>query len=151
MSGLVPFEIKTCPQDCGKACGVDLSACATYQKIFLELQELCRENLHLLQYLHSLPIDELGIPEYYPKINRKLKGKKNPNLFYPIGNDVFIHVLANPKDIRDHYIPVEPSLADGQEGFLEELEDRTDLEAAREALSEPGAVPWDEVKARLGL
>ena len=41
------------------------------------------------------------------------------------------------------------SLADLK--LLEELEDRTDLEAAREALSEPGAVPWDEVKARLGL
>ena len=124
MSGLLPFEIKTCPQDCGKTCGVKLDACPTYQKISPELQELCRENLHLLQYLHAFPIDEFGIPEYYPKVNRKLKGKKDPNLFYPIGNDVFIHIMSNPKDVRDHYIPVEPSLAGGREGFLDEIEDR---------------------------
>jgi prevent-host-death family protein len=34
---------------------------------------------------------------------------------------------------------------------LEALEDRIDLEAAREALKEPGSVPWETVKARLGL
>lgn len=35
--------------------------------------------------------------------------------------------------------------------FLNDLEDRIDLEAAREALREPGSVPWEAVKARLGL
>ena len=34
---------------------------------------------------------------------------------------------------------------------LEDLEDRIDLEAAREALKEPGKVPWEEVRARLGV
>lgn len=35
--------------------------------------------------------------------------------------------------------------------LLEQLEDRIDLEAARAALKEPGSIPWDKVKARLGL
>ncbi|MBI5018643.1 MAG: type II toxin-antitoxin system Phd/YefM family antitoxin [Deltaproteobacteria bacterium] len=35
--------------------------------------------------------------------------------------------------------------------FLEQLEDRIDLEEARKALEEPGSIPWEEVKARLGL
>jgi prevent-host-death family protein len=35
--------------------------------------------------------------------------------------------------------------------LLNELEDRIDLEAAREALKESGSVPWEDVKARLGL
>ncbi|MEW6252680.1 MAG: type II toxin-antitoxin system prevent-host-death family antitoxin [Planctomycetota bacterium] len=35
--------------------------------------------------------------------------------------------------------------------LLNALEDRIDLEAAREALEEPGSVPWEAVKARLGL
>jgi PHD/YefM family antitoxin component YafN of YafNO toxin-antitoxin module len=34
---------------------------------------------------------------------------------------------------------------------LRKLEDRVDLEAAREALKEPGEAPWEEVKAKLGL
>lgn len=35
--------------------------------------------------------------------------------------------------------------------LLEELEDRLDLEAAREALKEGGTIPWEKVKAELGL
>jgi len=35
--------------------------------------------------------------------------------------------------------------------LLESLEDRIDLEAARKALKEKGSVPWDDVKADLGL
>jgi prevent-host-death family protein len=35
--------------------------------------------------------------------------------------------------------------------LLEEIEDRIDLEAARKALKESGSVPWEKVKAELGL
>ena len=35
--------------------------------------------------------------------------------------------------------------------FLEEVEDRLDLEAARKALKEKGTVPWSKLKAELGL
>ncbi len=33
----------------------------------------------------------------------------------------------------------------------EELEDRSDVEAAREARKEAGSIPWEEVKRRAGL
>jgi prevent-host-death family protein len=35
--------------------------------------------------------------------------------------------------------------------FLEALEDRIDIEDAKKALKEPGAVSWEKVKADLGL
>jgi prevent-host-death family protein len=35
--------------------------------------------------------------------------------------------------------------------LLEEIEDRIDIEAARKALKESGSVPWEKVKAKLGL
>lgn len=35
--------------------------------------------------------------------------------------------------------------------LLEALEERSDLEAARKALEEPGTVPWEKVKEDLGL
>lgn len=35
--------------------------------------------------------------------------------------------------------------------LLETIEDLMDLEDARQALKEPGAIPWDRVKAELGL
>ena len=35
--------------------------------------------------------------------------------------------------------------------LLEEIEDRLDVEDAREALREPGSIPWEKVKTDLGL
>ena len=35
--------------------------------------------------------------------------------------------------------------------LLEDLEDRHDLEDARKALKEEGAIPWEKLKADLGL
>jgi len=35
--------------------------------------------------------------------------------------------------------------------LLEQIEDRMDLEAAREAMKEPGTVSWEKVKKDLGL
>ena len=34
---------------------------------------------------------------------------------------------------------------------MEKLEDEADVRAARAALREKGAIPWDQVKAELGL
>lgn len=123
MTGL-PFVIEQCSQECGKECGVNLAKCPVYQKLPAPLQEICKEKLHLLQYLHAYPLDERGVPEYYEKVDRSMKGMKDPNLLYPVSNDVFIHILSNPEDVRDFYIPVEPSLADGYDEMLDELEKR---------------------------
>jgi len=35
--------------------------------------------------------------------------------------------------------------------LLEALENRIDLEAARKALEDPSSIPWEMVKAELGL
>jgi len=121
MLGL-PFELKPCPQDCGKECGVNLAGCPTYGKLPAPLQEKCQKNPHLLQYLYNFPLDEFGIPEYYEKVNRSLKGIKDPNLIYPANDEIFIHILANKEDIRNYYIAIEPCLADEQDECIDDIE-----------------------------
>jgi flagellar protein FlaI len=118
----LPFEIKACPQDCGKECGANLEKCPIFPKLPADFQEVCKENPHLLQYLHMLPLDKISIPTYYDKVTRKLKGIKDPNLIYRVSGGVFIHVLANAEDIRDYYIAVEPSIIDAQDSTLDEIE-----------------------------
>ena len=61
---LLPFEIKRCPQDCGKECGASLDKCPTYPKLPPEFQEVCKANLHLLQYVHMLPSDKIKTPAF---------------------------------------------------------------------------------------
>ena len=80
---------------------LNITNCPVYRDLPPEFQELCQTNLHLLQYLHSLPLDEIGMPQYYQKLNRNLKSIKNRNLIYQVDDEIFIHVLANTEDIRD--------------------------------------------------
>jgi len=54
----LPFEIKPCPQECGKVCGDNLGKCPIFQKLSPDFQDVCKNNLHLLQYLHMLPLDK---------------------------------------------------------------------------------------------
>jgi archaeal flagellar protein FlaI len=118
----LPFAIKPCPQECGKTCGEALEKCPIFPKLVPEFQEVCKKNLHLLQYLHMLPLDKMEIPKYFEKVSRKQKGIKDPNLVYCTSHGVFIHILANPDDIRDYYIAVEPSIVDPQSKTLDEIE-----------------------------
>lgn len=123
MLGL-PFELKPCPGDCGAECGLNPEKCPIFSKLLPEFQEVCKNNPHVLQYLRMLPADKIGIPQYYDKVTRSLKGTKDPNLIYNVGGGVFVHVLANPEDIRDYYIAVEPSLIDAQDNTLDVIESR---------------------------
>jgi flagellar protein FlaI len=52
-----------------------------------------------------------------------MTGSKNPNLIYPAEGNIFIHILANPEDIRDYYIPVEPSVSEDLDALLNEVEE----------------------------
>jgi flagellar protein FlaI len=119
----LPFEIKPCSLECGKPCGAALEKCPVFSKLTTELQEVCKQNLHLLQYIHMLPPDKIAIPQYFEKVSRKQKGIKDPNLIYNIGNGVFIHILSNPEDIRNYYIAIEPSIIDPQANTLDTIEE----------------------------
>ena len=117
-----PFEIEPCAQECGKECGTATEKCPAFLKLSEDLQEVCKEYPHLLQYLHCLPENGNGSPDYFEAVSRKQKGIKDPNLIYPVGQGVFIHVLANTSDIRDFYVAVEPSLIDAQDDTLDDVE-----------------------------
>ncbi len=120
----VPFEIKSCDQACGHECGTNIAGCPTYRLIPPPLQEQCQKSLHLLQYLHTFPMDKMGIPEFTDKLNRGMSSIKDPNIIYPVDKNVFIHILANKEDVRNHYIPVEPSLTNKLDSLLDTVEER---------------------------
>ena len=87
----------------------DLFQCGLYRMLPEPMQEACQRNVQLLEYLHLLPIEEIGIPEYVPEMNRKYGDLKQKNLIYPVSDDIHIHILSSG-EARDWYIPVEPTV-----------------------------------------
>ena len=93
--------------------GGDPFACALYKMLPEPIQERSRESVYLLEYLHAIPVKELGIPEYYPTLSRSLGDKQEINLIYPVGGGLFIHVIDDPDGGRGYYISIEPKLSPG--------------------------------------
>ncbi|HSW58075.1 MAG TPA: type II/IV secretion system ATPase subunit [Dehalococcoidales bacterium] len=123
MAGL-PFKLKECQQECGAECGTRLTNCHLYGQLSPDFQEQCQTKTHLLLYLHSIPLEELGMPQFHMKINRGMKSVKNRNLIYRVDDEIFIHILANAEDIRDFYLPIEPCLFGGVESLMDKVEKR---------------------------
>jgi flagellar protein FlaI len=86
------------------------------------LKTVCRENPHLFDYISGLPLSEIGMPEYVPELSRKMGDNKKPNYIYPAHyKGVFVHVLFDSTDVRNHYIPIEPSTT-GLKELMQQIE-----------------------------
>ena len=64
----------------------------------------------------------MGTPEFYPSLSRKMKEIKNPNLIYPLNDDIAVHILADREGSRNFYIPIEPILANNFDDLIEKVE-----------------------------
>ncbi len=74
------------------------------------LQEACDAGPFLADYLHCVPMGEIGVPDYYPALSRDMADLTRRNLIYPIKEGLFVHLYPDEKGERDKYIPIEPHL-----------------------------------------
>lgn len=93
-----------------------------FDRLHPGLQEAARKHWFLHRYLAALPVEEIGIPQYYPKLSRDLERLRVRNLIYPVEGDIFIHIYPDPKSERDWWIPIEPTLAVRLDGIVKEVD-----------------------------
>ena len=118
-AGVLPFAVQAGHSHQGKANG-----CPLFKLLPPALQKESESSEILLDYIHMLPIDKVGIPEYYPELNRKMGDIKDPNLIYPVANGLYIHIYPDQADSRDYYIAVEPGMLQNNGPLMDVLEDR---------------------------
>lgn len=102
----------------------DFFQCSLYRMLPKSAQEASRRCPHLLEYLHMVPADEAGIPQYHTRLARKLQEVNHPHVIYPVTDNVFAHIYPDHHDGRDIYISVEPVLTENLEPLMLELERR---------------------------
>ncbi len=88
-----------------------------------ELKKAATEKLFLLQYLHMLPIEEVGVPTYYENPPRSLSDDKNPNIIYPTPAGIFVHIYPQPTSDRHLMIPIEPNLTINMDALMPKIEE----------------------------
>jgi len=104
--------------------GMGLLQCDLYKTLPPPLKKVTEDNPYLLEYLHLVPISQVGLPSYCPELSRKMGDDKEPNFIYPIGGGIFAHILVDFKDSRNSYISVEPTLTLNIDPLMLEVEER---------------------------
>ena len=105
-----PYKVESTSE----AHGGDPFACTLYKMLPKAMQQSSRQDTHLLEYLHQIPVDKVGIPEYYQELSGKLGDADNLNLIYPVEGGLYIHIMDDPEGGRAYYIAVEPTLSSGK-------------------------------------
>ncbi len=100
------------------------SRCSLNSVLPKPLQGACTESDFLSDYLHWVPMDEIGVPEYYPKLSRDMLDMDRLNLIYPIKDGLYVHIYPDDKGERDKYIPIEPHLTVNLDEILPQVETR---------------------------
>ncbi len=118
--------------------GGDPFDCPLFRMLPTGLQEQSRAQPHLWAYLHSADVEEFGTPEYAPVLGRNHKEIARPNLIYPTGKGIFVHIKPDDNDARDFYVAIEPNSIPGLEELMQQVDRRmVDYVDALEGTEDP--------------
>ncbi|WP_332449534.1 type II/IV secretion system ATPase subunit [Methanoculleus sp.] len=118
----LPFEPEYIDE--GNDCYNNVESCALYRMLPANARDYVKASPHLLEYLHILPVNTVGIPLFLSELKRDLKSMENPNVIYPVNETTFIHIFPDPNDVRNWYIPIEPSFLHSVKEILPVIEEK---------------------------
>ena len=118
----LPFEPEYIDE--GNDCYNNVESCALYRMLPANAKDYVKESPHLLEYLHILPVNTVGIPLFLSELKRDLKSMENPNIIYPVNETTFIHIFPDPNDVRNWYIPIEPAFLHSVKEILPVIEEK---------------------------
>jgi flagellar protein FlaI len=78
---------------------------------------------HLRQYVQKVS-SKYGIPEYMVKLDRSLRNVENPNIIYPVGDPIFIHIVRDEEGGNIKYNVIMPELTEEEKEFYDAILDR---------------------------
>lgn len=113
---LLPFDCESAG-DCDHGPG-----CSLRSVLPKALQDACDADPFLAEYLHRVPMDLIGVPDYYPVLSRDMADLSQRNLIYPIKEGLFVHLYPDEKGERDKYIPIEPNLTVNLDEIVPQVE-----------------------------
>ncbi len=118
----LPFEPELIDE--GNDCYNNVESCALYRMLPANARDYVKASPHLLEYLHILPVNTVGIPLFLSELKRDLKSMENPNIIYPVNETTFIHIFPDQNDVRNWYIPIEPSFLHSVKEILPTVEEK---------------------------
>ncbi|MEO2151153.1 MAG: hypothetical protein ABGW50_00630, partial [Thermococcus sp.] len=79
------------------------------------LEEAMARNPHLRKYVDQFRKKYGKMPEFHAQLSRDMKDIMYPNILYPVGDPIFIHIFADPATAEKRYIVIEPRIETREE------------------------------------
>ncbi|WP_297536004.1 type II/IV secretion system ATPase subunit [Thermococcus sp.] len=79
------------------------------------LEEAMARNPHLRKYIDQFRRKYGKMPEFHAQLSRDMKDIMYPNILYPVGDPIFIHIYADPSTAEKQYIVIEPRIESKEE------------------------------------
>ncbi|WP_297516594.1 type II/IV secretion system ATPase subunit [Thermococcus sp.] len=79
------------------------------------LEEAMARNPHLRKYIDQFRKKYGKMPEFHAQLSRDMKDIMYPNILYPVGDPIFIHIFADPATAEKRYIVIEPRIESREE------------------------------------
>ena len=98
--------------------------CALRNLLPDDLRKQAEKAPHLMEYLHLVPIRDVGVPDFYEEPHKKLGDLDTPNLIYQVDAQRFVHIFPDTQDVRDYYLSIEPVLVHDIGELLSAMERR---------------------------
>ena len=95
-----------------------------FDQLSQEFQQQVKERSFLWHYLCDLPIEDIGVPQYYSDLSKGMKTLTYRNLIYPVTQETFVHLYPGETTARDFYIPIEPIVSPKLPYLVEEVDNR---------------------------
>jgi len=93
-----------------------------FQAMSPALQDQVVNHPHLWRYLNRPSVQAMGVPDFHPRLGKAQKNLRQPNLVYPTGANVFVHLYQTEDDSRNSYIPIEPGADLDGSSLIQEID-----------------------------
>lgn len=83
------------------------------------LEEALRNNPHLREYIAEFRAKTGKTPDFQEKLSRDMAELEYPNILYPVGDPIFVHIYGDDQGKR--YYAIEPKLNEKEEKKYEKI------------------------------
>ena len=86
------------------------------------LRAVAEQHPHVLRYLQSIPLDRIGVPDFYPEATKRLSTSPTAISSTASTRTSSSDILEDAEDARDYYISIEPSMGIDLQATIRALE-----------------------------
>ena len=85
-----------------------------------DFDEALAKFSHLREYVNKIA-NTIGVPEWHTELSREMRDIEYPNIIYPVGDPIFIHIYRLPGESLS-YVAIEPQLTPEEKELLEKIQ-----------------------------